>query len=198
MSRFLALVVTAGALLAGCTSSRPVDPAPPRPAAATDPAVGEARGRGTLTVAGDEGGFPPLPLAVQGATEARDAIRALLDAQVAAWNAGDIRGFMTGYEQSDSLTFVSDGQLRRGWQAALYAYMRTYPDAAAMGTLTFEDIDIDVLAPDVALVQGLFRLRIAAGNGREASEPLGLFSLVLRRDPTRGWVIIHDHTSSSP
>jgi uncharacterized protein (TIGR02246 family) len=151
-----------------------------------------ARARGVLTVSGDEGGFPELPPVVPGAREAAVAIRGVLDAQVAAWNAGDVRGYMTGYAGNDTLVFVSNGQRRTGWQDALYAYMRSYPDRASMGTLAFEDIDIDVLAPDVALVHGLFRLQ------RADDQPVGLFSLVLRRDATGTWRIIHDHTSSSP
>lgn len=149
-----------------------------------------ARQRGVLTVSGDEGGFPELPPPVPGAREAIAGIRAVLDAQVEAWNAGDIRGFMAGYAGTDSLMFISNGQQRTGWQASLYAYMRTYPDRASMGTLSFENLDIDILAPDVGLVSGLFRLR------RANDEPIGLFTLVLRRDSADRWRIIHDHTSS--
>ncbi len=145
-----------------------------------------------LTTTGDEGGFPDMGPAIAGATEAAGAIRAVLDAQVAAWNAGDVRGYMMGYAGSDTLLFVSNGQRRTGWQATLYAYMRNYPDRESMGTLSFEDLDIDVLAVDVALVHGLYRLR------RAGEDSVGLFSLVFRRDDTGTWRIIHDHTSSSP
>jgi len=151
-----------------------------------------ARRRGTLTIAGDRGGFPaPVPVPAGGAA-AVAGVRAVLDAQVAAWNAGDVRGFMAGYAGTDSLMFVSNGQRQVGWQDALYAYVRNYPDRASMGTLSFEDLDVDVLAPDVALVTGLFRIRRADGQS------LGLFSLVFRRDDAGDWRIIHDHTSSSP
>jgi uncharacterized protein (TIGR02246 family) len=164
----------------------------PRPAAVqSDPLPDSlARQRGVLTVSGDEGGFPELPAPVPGAREAMVAIRAVLDDQVRAWNAGDVRGFMAGYAGTDSLMFISNGQRRTGWQNALYAYVRNYPDRASMGTLSFEDLDIDVLAPDAALVSGLYRLR------RENDEPIGLFSLVFRRDTAGRWRIVHDHTSS--
>src|SRR6266404_1612616 len=39
--------------------------------------------------------------------EARQAIQDVLDAQVAAWNQGDLDGFMTGYWHSPDLTFFS-------------------------------------------------------------------------------------------
>ena len=62
----------------------------------------------------------------------------LLDAQVAAWNRGDIQGFMQGYWQSDSLRFASGGTVRRGWDDTLARYLSTYPDRSAMGQLAFE------------------------------------------------------------
>lgn len=130
---------------------------------------------------------PPVP----GADEIADAVRAVLEAQVADWNAGNIRGFMNGYSRTDSLRFISNGNMRTGWQNSLYAYVRNYPDRASMGTLSFEDLHIDVLAPNVAMVIGRYRLV------REDDEPLGLFTLVLHEE-TDGWRIIHDHTSSSP
>jgi ketosteroid isomerase-like protein len=185
--------------LSGCAGAGPAAP-PAAPPSADAPT---ARGRGPDP--GRIGPFQPAPPPVPGAAEAAAAVRAVLDAQVAAWNAGDVRGFMAGYARTDSLAFISNGQLRRGWQAALYGYMRAYPDQAAMGTLSFEELDVDVLAPDVALVQGVFRLRYpdaasaddGSGEGRPA-EPLGLFSLVFRRDAEAGWKIVHDHTSTSP
>lgn len=134
---------------------------------------------------------PPPPPAVPGAAETTEAVRAVLDAQVASWNRGDIRGFMSGYARRDSLVFISGGTLRRGWQESLYAYMRNYPDQASMGTLSFEEVRIRPLSADHALVYGRWRLR------RADHEPLGLFSLLFSRTDD-GWKIIHDHTSSAP
>jgi hypothetical protein len=51
-----------------------------------------------------------------------DDIRAVLDAQVQAWNRGDIEGFMDGYWRSDSLLFTSGGQVERGWTTTLKKY----------------------------------------------------------------------------
>jgi ketosteroid isomerase-like protein len=138
------------------------------------------------------GSYPPAPPApVPGAAEIVASVRAVLDAQVAAWNRGDVRGFMNGSARHDSLVFISGGTLRRGWQENLYAYMRNYPDRAAMGTLSFEDVHVRPLAPDLALAYGVWRLR------RAEDEPLGLFSLLFR-ETEDGWRIFHDHTSSAP
>jgi hypothetical protein len=40
------------------------------------------------------------------AASPEQAIRHVLDDQVAAWNRGDIPGFMEGYDKSESTTFV--------------------------------------------------------------------------------------------
>lgn len=118
-------------------------------------------------------------------------VQAVLDAQVEAWNAGDIRSFMRGYDRADSLVVISDGNMTRGWQTNLYAYVRNFPNQASMGTLSIENVDVEPLAHDAALVYGMYRVI------HEGEESLGLFSLVFR-DTQRGWRIIHDHTSSSP
>jgi hypothetical protein len=40
-------------------------------------------------------------------------VRALLDTQAAAWNRGDIEGFMQGYWNSPELRFASGGNVTR-------------------------------------------------------------------------------------
>ncbi len=125
---------------------------------------------------------------------ARSAIRRMLEAQAAAWNRGDLEGFMAGYARTDSLRFASGGAVQRGRQAALDAYRRGYPDEAAMGTLSFTDVDVDLLCEDRALVFGRWRLR------REEDAPHGLFTLIVAQHPTDdgpAWRIIHDHTSAA-
>lgn len=123
------------------------------------------------------------------AADAVAAIRAVLDAQVAAWNRADVTGFMDGYARTDSLRFVSGGTVRAGWQATLDRYRATYPDAAAMGTLAFEDLDVRVLSPGWAVVTGGYRLR------RDAGPLWGRFTLLFERRP-EGWRIVYDHTSA--
>jgi ketosteroid isomerase-like protein len=130
---------------------------------------------------------PPVPECAPIAPEA--AIRAVLDAQVAAWNKGDLEGFMRGYWNSPELSFFSGGTRTRGWQATLDRYQKKYrAEGKEMGTLTFSELEIDVLGTDSAVVRGCFRLKMSK------EEPTGLFTLVFRRFPD-GWRIVHDHTS---
>jgi ketosteroid isomerase-like protein len=123
----------------------------------------------------------------------RAGVRATLDAQVAAWNAGSVRGFMDGYARTDTLAFLSGGAVRRGWDGALDGYVRGYPDADAMGTLAFSDLTVHPITGERALAWGRWRLR-RAGDA-EGGGPGGLFTLLLARTPD-GWRVVHDHTSS--
>lgn len=127
-----------------------------------------------------------------GAAHADDAadIRAVLAAQTAAWNRGDIPGFMAGYWHSPQLRFASGGTITHGWQPTLERYQRRYPDSSAMGTLTFTLHEINVLAPDAAVVFGRWEL------ARAQDRPWGLFTLVLRKT-SAGWRVTADHTSSA-
>jgi len=118
-------------------------------------------------------------------------IRALLDAQVDDWNAGDIEAFMQSYWKSDSLRFASGNGVREGWQETLERYKTSYPDKANMGELTFELYDVSVLSASAATVFGRFHLK------REAplEDLTGLFTLILNKKDG-AWVIVHDHTSA--
>ena len=118
-------------------------------------------------------------------------IRAVMDAQVAAWNNGDIPGYMKGYWNSDSLIFTSGGNIRRGWLETLQKYQKSYDTKEKMGALTFSDLEVHILSPTSAWCLGHWELR------RTADNPHGVFTLVFRKF-VDGWKIVHDHTSSSP
>jgi ketosteroid isomerase-like protein len=117
-------------------------------------------------------------------------VHAVLADQVREWNAGRLDGFMEGYARSATTRFASGGDVMLGWQTVLERYQKRYGDRAAMGTLTFTDLDITVLAPDAAVAFGQWHLK------REKDAPHGLFTLLLRRTPA-GWKVVHDHTSSA-
>jgi beta-aspartyl-peptidase (threonine type) len=123
---------------------------------------------------------------------AEEAVRGVLDAQVEAWNKGDLEGFMKGYWKSPELSFFSGGERARGWQATLDRYRKRYQsEGQEMGKLSFSDLQVEVLGTDAAFVRGRFELE------RKKDKPTGQFTLIFKRMP-EGWRIVHDHTSSSP
>ena len=116
------------------------------------------------------------------------AIRKVMDEQTAAWNRGDIEGFMQGYWNSPQMTFVSGDNVSRGWQAALDRYKKNYDTKEKMGVLTFSDLEINVISKDAAVVLGNWALQ------REKDNPKGKFTLIFRKFKD-GWRVVHDHTS---
>jgi uncharacterized protein (TIGR02246 family) len=122
--------------------------------------------------------------------EAAVEIRAVMDAQEAAWNRGDLEGFMQGYARSEKTIFVSGDTVTRGWQTVLDRYKKKYAKADQMGQLRFSDVEVTLLSADAAVVLGRWELK------RKDDHPHGRFTLLFRRMP-EGWRIIHDHTSAA-
>jgi beta-aspartyl-peptidase (threonine type) len=60
-------------------------------------------------------------------------IQSVLRGQQDAWNRGDIEGFMNGYSRSLSTVFVSEDEVRRGWETVRERY-RTAADRRNGGT----------------------------------------------------------------
>lgn len=115
-------------------------------------------------------------------------ILAVMTTQAAAWNRGDIDGFMQGYWRSEKLVFASGDSVTRGWQPTLERYKKNYDSKAKMGELAFTDLEVNVLSKDAAVVLGSWSLK------REKDNPKGKFTLIFRR-VKEGWRIVHDHTS---
>ena len=119
---------------------------------------------------------------------AESAIRRVMDEQAAAWNRGDIDGFMAGYWRSEKLTFISGTEVTRVWQPTLDRYKKNYDSRTKMGVLTFSDLEITMLSKNVAVVLGSWSL------AREKDTPHGKFTLTFRKFK-EGWRIVLDHTS---
>lgn len=117
-------------------------------------------------------------------------ILAVLDAQKAAWNRGDIDTFMEGYWKSEELRFASGGTVLYGWQATLDRYNRTYSSRDAMGMLDFSDLEVSVTSESAAIVHGRWALE------RISDQPNGLFTLAFQKFGD-DWLIISDTTTSA-
>jgi len=132
----------------------------------------------------------PMRTSARTPKDVKAAIRAVLEAQAAAWNCGDIEGYMDGYDRSPDTVFVSGDHINRGWQTVLDRYKKNYDSREKMGFLTFSDIEINILGKEAALVLGRWHLK------RANDEPHGTFTLLFRKTKS-GWKIVHDHTSSA-
>ena len=106
-------------------------------------------------------------------------IQSVLHAQQDAWNRGDIDEFMNGYAKSASTVFVSDDEVRRGWETVRDRYRQKYSDRTKMGTLGFSDIEVTMLSPDAAVVLGRWALK------RAKDEPHGRFTLIFKAPARR-------------
>lgn len=116
------------------------------------------------------------------------AILKLLDTQTAAWNKGDLQGFMKGYWENDSLRFIGKSGITYGWSNTLANYKRGYPDTAAMGKLQFTILVVKKLSPRYYEVVGKWYLKRSIGDAS------GHYTLLLRKIKGN-WVIVSDHSS---
>jgi ketosteroid isomerase-like protein len=126
--------------------------------------------------------------AVLAQSKDKTAILKVLTEQDAAWNRGDLAGFMEGYWKSDSLMFIGKSGITYGWQKTLDNYKKGYPDTTAMGKLNFEYIEIKRLSVNYFFIVGKWHLTRTIGNLD------GAFTLLMRK--IKGtWVIVKDHSS---
>jgi hypothetical protein len=121
-------------------------------------------------------------------------IQVVLDKQVAAWNRGDIPGFMAGYWNSPDLIYLGNHKVVRGWQSLLDSYDQTFSSAGGkeMGTLKLAEEEINMFGKDTAIVWGKYLVTTKDGKARG-----GLYTLVMRKLPG-GWLTVYDRTSSEP
>lgn len=114
-------------------------------------------------------------------------IRAILKAQEAAWNRGDLRQFMKGYWENDSLMFIGK-KTTYGYKTTLANYLKSYPDTAHMGFFTSTIERINLLDKTHCFVIGRWALKRSIGD-------VGGYYTLLFRKIKGTWVIVVDHTS---
>lgn len=117
------------------------------------------------------------------------AIRKVIADMEAAWNRGDFRGYMAGF-QNPGVVFVSKGRFQDGWQGTLDHYIREYGgDPARRGVLHFSDIRIEILSRDAAQLISRYDL------DRPKDPQHGINTRLMRKVNGR-WVIALNHVSA--
>lgn len=118
------------------------------------------------------------------------AIRDVFEAGCAAWNRGDLDGYLAGYWDSDQTLWISNGSLTRGRKAILAAYESRFSSPQQMGKLTVAELEIDVLTPTDAIAFGRWMLVL----DQESSK--GFFTVQLKK--LEGiWFYASDHSSTA-
>ena len=127
------------------------------------------------------------------ATEMRKtetAIRSVFEAGCAAWNRGDLEGYLASYWDSDQTIWISNGSLTRGNKAIAASYKARFSTPSQMGRLTLLELDIDVLTSEDAIAFGRWMLAI------DNESSTGFFTVQLRKIEG-AWLFVSDHASTS-
>ncbi len=119
----------------------------------------------------------------------RAEISAMMDSAASAWNRGDLDRFMEDYAPDTTTTFIGSKGVLRGRAAIRQAYAPRFAPGGVRDSLSFENLEVDVLGKDVVNTIAFYRL--TRGDSTIARGPT---SLVMRRVGGR-WLIIHDHSS---
>jgi uncharacterized protein (TIGR02246 family) len=128
------------------------------------------------------------PFVSTGATP-EDAIKNVLEQQVAAWNRGDLGQFVSSYANHCTLVGSTISETTR--QQVLAHYQEKYPTPAARGKLAFSGMAVHAIDARVATVTGHWHLDREAASGGPVG---GVFSLVFEL-LDGSWQIALDHTS---
>lgn len=130
------------------------------------------------------------------AADAEKEIRAVLDAQAAAWNKGDLDGFMAGYWNDEKLTFIGGGDITFGWKKTKERYEKRYrSDGKEMGKLAFSELHVEPLCANAAMARGKYELTFEKQTDPKKKTARGRFTLIVKKFPD-GWKVTHDHTST--
>ena len=120
--------------------------------------------------------------------KAEGAIRNVFEAGCAAWNRGDLDGYLASYWDSSRTLWISSGSLTRGKNAIVAAYKARFSTSRPMGKLIVDELEIDVLTPMDAIAFGRWRLVVDDQASR------GFFTIQLR-NMEGTWLFVADHSS---
>lgn len=132
----------------------------------------------------------PKPVAIMDPGRLEHDFQAQFARSAAAWNRGDLDGFMSDYAADSLPTFVAGGHLIRGHDAIRARYAPLFAPGAQRDSLRFEEMSVRRITDRFVLVSARY---VLYRNG--ATTASGPFTLLMERQP-EGWKILHDHSSS--
>ena len=119
-------------------------------------------------------------------------VAALLDRQTAAWNAGDLDGFMSGYDRSPTTTYLGSSGLIEGYESIRQRYAPGFAPGAERDSLRVAELRVREVETRVAVATARY---ILERDGEVTAT--GQFTLVLL-NAEGAWLIVHDQSAADP
>lgn len=116
----------------------------------------------------------------------------ILDEQAAAWNAGDLDGFMASYDRAPTTTYIGSTGLIEGFDAIRRRYAPSFAPGADRDSLRFERLRTRQLDPRFGIVTARYVL-----FEEDSITSTGPFTLVMVRSEGE-WRIVHDQSAADP
>jgi len=122
----------------------------------------------------------------------RALVQDILDAQAAAWNAGDLDGFMASYDRSPETSYIGSSGRIQGFDGIRERYAPSFEPGAPRDSLRFVDLETRELDPRFGVATARY---VLYRDG--ATTSTGPFTLVLLRIEGT-WRIVHDQSAADP
>jgi ketosteroid isomerase-like protein len=116
-------------------------------------------------------------------------VNAMFASSAAAWNRGDLDAFMTDYYPGERTTYVTSRGVMHDPTRIRERYAPRFGPGGVHDSLSFENLEVDPLAPGVVNVIAYYVL--SRGDSTIARGPTSL--VMLRHDGRLK--IVHDHSS---
>lgn len=124
------------------------------------------------------------------ATPQQLAITKVILAQEAAWNKGDLDGYISHYKDAQDTQAILAGPVR-GLSNIRGAFHLNYPNRESMGTLENSEVEVRALGENFGLATGKYRLARPRKSGGAVE---GTFTEILEKTAA-GWQVIFSETT---
>jgi uncharacterized protein (TIGR02246 family) len=129
----------------------------------------------------------PKPKEVADMTNDNQRIIALFESSCAAWNRGDIDGYLAAYWHSDKVRWVSEGRVSYGFETIAATYKSRFNTVENLGKLEVTNLEIQLLGESDALVFGNW------SQTTHTTTQHGVFTVHAKKINSE-WLIVSDHS----
>ncbi|MGB1285172.1 MAG: YybH family protein [Aggregatilineales bacterium] len=116
-------------------------------------------------------------------------IRAAFETWSAAWNRGDIEGYLAGYLDSEETRYVSGSTVTMGKTAIAASYRERFTSPAVFGQVAFSHFEVTEITNSDALVFGLVDYQID-----DITRIIAMTAYLRKIDGV--WYIVAEHSAS--